>query len=92
MVDDLLGLHALPLDAVLTASMILAIGVLNYLGPTKTGTVAMVVALATVALTLVIGIACLPHLSAMKVQSPFHNGIWHSWVGFTEIVLALSGV
>src|SRR4051794_23115807 len=55
-----LGLHALPLDAVLTASMILGIGVLNYLGPTKTGTVAMVVALATVALTLVIGIACLP--------------------------------
>ena len=35
---------------------ILAIGGLNYFGPTKTGTIAMFVALATVALTLVIGV------------------------------------
>jgi len=82
----------LPVDAVLTAAMILGIGVLNYMGPAKTGTVAMVIALATVALTLVIGLACLPHLGSMKVESPFRHGVWHSWVGFTEIVLALSGV
>jgi amino acid transporter len=82
----------LHVDAILTALTILAIGGLNYLGPTKTGTIAMVVALATVALTLVIGIACLPHLHAMRVTSPFANGWARSWVGFTEIVLALSGV
>ncbi len=97
-VQQVLGFHGkirfigLPLDAVLTAAMILGIGALNYLGPAKTGTVAMVVALATIALTLVIGIACLPHLPAMRVESPFRHGVWHSWVGFTEIVLALSGV
>src|SRR5947209_4649519 len=67
-----LGFHesrflGLPLDAMLTAVTILAIGGLNYFGPTKTGTVAMVVALLTVALTLVIGVACLPHLGAMRV-------------------------
>src|SRR5206468_5905667 len=38
-----------PVDAALAALTILAIGGLNYLGPTKTGTIAMVVALATVA-------------------------------------------
>ena len=84
----------IPLDALAAALMILAIGALNYLGPTKTGSVAMVVALATVVLTLVIGLACLPHLGeAFKlVESPFKNGAKQSWIGFTEIVLALSGV
>ncbi len=82
----------LHVDAILTAFTILAIGGLNYLGPTKTGTIAMIVALATVALTLVIGIACMPHLQQMRVESPFANGWAKSWVGFTEIVLALSGV
>ena len=82
----------LPLDAILTALTILAIGGLNYFGPSKTGTIAMVVALATVALTLVIGIYSLPHLKNMQVTSPFDKGIGRSWIGFTEIVLALSGV
>jgi amino acid transporter/nucleotide-binding universal stress UspA family protein len=92
-----LGLHeatflSIRLDAALTALTILAIGGLNVFGPTKTGTAAMLIALATVALTLVIGVACLPHLGAVRLDSPFAHGVWNSWVGFTEIVLALSGV
>lgn len=86
----ILGL--VPIDAALAALLILAIGVLNFLGPTKTGTLAMVVALATVGFTLVIAVACVPHLHAMEVESPFARGYLHSWVGFTEIILALSGV
>ena len=82
----------LPVDALATAVTILAIGGLNFFGPTKTGTAAMLIALATVVLTLVIGLYCLPHLGAVHVESPFRRGVWHSWVGFTEIVLALSGV
>jgi nucleotide-binding universal stress UspA family protein len=82
----------LGLDALLTALTILAIGALNLFGPTKTGTVAMVVALATVALTLVVGVVSLPHLGSVRVESPFKHGLLNSWVGFTEIVLALSGV
>src|SRR4051812_26169196 len=82
----------LPLDALLTTLTILAIGGFNYFGPTKTGTAAMIVALATVALTLVIAVACVPHLGTMRVESPFARGHWNAWVGFTEIVLALSGV
>ncbi len=54
----------------------------------------MVVALATVVLTMVIGVACLPHLGEAfrQVESPFKHGVGRSWIGFTEIVLALSGV
>ncbi|WP_435011340.1 universal stress protein [Tundrisphaera lichenicola] len=84
----------IPLDALAATLTILAIGWLNYFGPTKTGTIAMFVALATVVLTLVIGVACLPHLGEAfaRVESPFKHGVARSWIGFTEIVLALSGV
>lgn len=90
-----------PLEAVLAALTILLIGTLNYLGPTGTGSIAMVIAIMTVMLTSLIGARILGHtvgivpvsgLASMHVTSPFNNGIWHSWVGFTEIVLALSGV
>ena len=38
--------------------------------------------------------ACLPHLGEAfrQVESPFKHGVGRSWIGFTEIVLALSGV
>ena len=89
-----LGAKGYPLAPILTALTILAIGALNFFGPTKTGSIAMVIALTTVVLTLVVGIACLPYLGTafQKVEPPFGKGVWHSWVGFTEIVLALSGV
>src|SRR4051794_9660445 len=47
--------RGIPLDALAATMTILGIGGLNYFGPTKTGAIAMVVALATVALTLAIG-------------------------------------
>ena len=83
-----------PLDALAATVTILLIGGLNYFGPTKTGALAMVVALATVVLTMVIGFACIPHLGEAfrRVESPFTHGVGRSWIGFTEIVLALSGV
>jgi amino acid transporter len=87
-IDLPLGLN---LDAVLAALTILLIGGLNYFGPTKTGTIAMVVALATVALTLVIGLASVPYLGNADLAPP-SGSITQSWIGFTEIVLALSGV
>jgi amino acid transporter len=84
----------MPIDAIAAALTILAIGGLNFFGPTKMGTVAMIVAILTIIFTLVIGIYCLPHLGIAfkRVESPFSHGVWHSWIGFTEIVLALSGV
>ena len=89
-----LGASGIPLDVLAATATILAIGGLNYFGPTKTGAVAMVVALLTIVLTMVIGVACVPHLASAfsRVESPFSHGIGRSWIGFTEIVLALSGV
>ncbi len=89
-----IGDRGIPLDALAAAITILAIGGLNYFGPTKTGSIAMVVAILTVILTMVIGLACIPSLGKafQMVHSPFERGVWHSWIGFTEIVLALSGV
>jgi nucleotide-binding universal stress UspA family protein/L-asparagine transporter-like permease len=102
LLPGILGAKGYPLAPILAAVTILGIGGLNYFGPTKTGSIAMVVALTTVVLTMVIGIACLPHLGeAFKlVESPLKprggeslgGALGRSWVGFTEIVLALSGV
>jgi amino acid transporter/nucleotide-binding universal stress UspA family protein len=80
-----------PTDALLAAISILLIGGLNIFGPTKMGTLAIVIALATVVLTLVIGVASLPHLGSVRLEAPT-GGPWRTWIGFTEIVLALSGV
>jgi amino acid transporter len=95
-------LLGIPVDALAAALTILAIGGWNYFGPTKTGSIAMIVALATIILTMAIGVACLPYLGeAFKlVQSPLTprpgesmgGALGRSWIGFTEIVLALSGV
>ena len=88
-------LLGMPIDALAAAITILAIGGLNVFGPTKMGSVAMVIAVLTIVLTMVVGLYCLPHLGVAftKVESPFKGrDPWQSWIGFTEIVLALSGV
>jgi amino acid transporter/nucleotide-binding universal stress UspA family protein len=92
----------MPFEAFMAAFTILGIGLLNALGPTKTGSIAMLIAIATVVLTTCIGlsifgewagIVTVPAAAAgFHVASPFQGSIWESWVGFTEIVLALSGV
>lgn len=91
----------MPLEAVMAAFTILAIGLLNALGPTKTGSLAMLVAVGTVVLTTWIGFSIFGQWAGLvtvtgvdhfKVASPFQGTMWESWVGFTEIVLALSGV
>ncbi len=88
---DLLGFR-IGLDAALAAVTIVAVGGLNYFGPTKTGTIAMFIAVGTVVLTLVIALFSLPHLGSARFAPPLARGPWESWRGFIEIVLALSGV
>ncbi len=96
-IGKMIGIHSipwigLPVDAAAGAVAIGAIGVLNYFGPTKAGTIAMVIAIATAVLTLIIGVACLPYLTPEHVRLDNPGSIRESWIGFTEIVLALSGV
>jgi amino acid transporter len=70
---------------------LIAIGAVNYLGPKKSGALALVVALATVALTLVIGIWAVPSLGKAHVSHPDGSPL-HWWVQFTSLILAISGV
>jgi amino acid transporter len=70
---------------------LIAIGAVNYLGPKKSGTLALVVALATVVLTLVIAICAVPSLGNAHVEHPEGSPL-HWWVQFTSLILAISGV
>src|SRR3989440_9243473 len=75
------------------AAAILAIGLLNLLGPKQTGGLAFLVSIPTVIVVIVLGLFCLPHLgNAFGHLQPLHGGFGQNWFAFVGIVLALSGV
>ena len=75
------------------AAAILAIGLLNLLGPKQTGGLAFLVSIPTVIVVITLGLFALPHLSeAFGHLQPLHGGFGQNWFAFVGIVLALSGV
>jgi len=85
------------IDLMCTLVAIGLIGGLNWFGPRGMGRIALVIALVTVVLTMIIGIFSLPHLHHMKIDFPVREryslAAWgDAWVAFTEVVLALSGI
>src|SRR6266699_3812543 len=75
------------------AAAILAIGLLNLLGPKQTGSLAFLVSIPTVIVVIVLGLFCLPHISeAFGHLQPLHGTVGQNWFAFVGIVLALSGV
>ena len=75
------------------AGAILAIGLLNLLGPKHTGGLAFLISVPTLIVVITLGLFSLPHLgSAIGHLQPLHGGFWQNWGGFVGIVLALSGV
>src|SRR6059058_15371 len=75
------------------AAAILAIGLLNLLGPKQTGGLAFLVSVPTVIVVITLGLFCLPHMSeAFGHLQPLHGGFGQNWFAFVGIVLALSGV
>ena len=73
------------------------IGAVNWFGPRGMGRMALGIALATAALTLVVAVCSIPSLHHARVEFPVREryslAAWgDAWVGFTEIVLALSGI
>lgn len=70
---------------------ILGIGAMNFLGPMKAGSFALVAAIVTVLCTAVIGVSSIPFLSDAVVTPPT-GGIDNWWVQFTALILAISGV
>ena len=75
------------------AAAILAIGLLNLLGPKHTGGLAFLISVPTAIVVVVLGLFSLPHMGqAIGHLQPLHGGFWQNWAGFVGIVLALSGV
>ena len=72
---------------------IVALGLINYIGPKRAGTFALVVAMATLVLTLILVVFAIPHIPAgfHAIQPPSGTG-GHKWSTLVNVVLALSGV
>ncbi|MEI6081455.1 MAG: amino acid permease [Verrucomicrobiota bacterium] len=75
------------------AAAIAIIGALNYFGPKHTGGAAVLVAVPTAIVVILLGLLAIPHLGEAVIQTqPLHGGFFHNWNAFVAIVLALSGV
>jgi len=70
---------------------ILMIGAINWIGPTKGGSIAVVIGVLASAAAGVLFLATLPHLPNVELTLP-RGGWTRNWSSFVGIVLALSGV
>ena len=72
---------------------IFIIGCINFLGPRHSGSIAILQAMVTVVVMILLAVACLPHLpvAVVNLQAP-HRDPLHWWGAFVGVVLALSGV
>jgi amino acid transporter/nucleotide-binding universal stress UspA family protein len=70
---------------------IIGVGAMNFFGPRKAGSFALIAAIVTVAFTGIIGLSSIPFL-AQATTTPPTGAISHWWVQFTALVLAISGV
>jgi amino acid transporter/nucleotide-binding universal stress UspA family protein len=72
---------------------IFVIGCVNFFGPKHSGSIAILQALATVVVVVILALACVPHLPAAVANlEPSHRDPLHWWGSFVGVVLALSGV
>jgi amino acid transporter/nucleotide-binding universal stress UspA family protein len=72
---------------------IFVVGVINYIGPKKAGTIALFITVATLGLTFILAAFSIKHLPAgwSAVHKPFEP-LSIQWSHFVGVVLALSGV
>ncbi len=67
------------------------IGLINIVGPTKSGNIASVIAVLTVFLLVALSVAVLPHIRDIQVTVP-EGSFFSNWTKFVGIILALSGI
>jgi len=72
-------------------SAIFLIGTLNFFGPKHTGSIAIWLALPVFVVVVALIVGGAPHLKDFHPQVPT-GGVWHNWVAFVGMILALSGV
>lgn len=70
---------------------ILIVGILNWFGPSKGGSLAAIIALCASLVAGILFLSTLPHLPHVDLQWP-ENNLPKDWSIFVGIVLALSGV
>ncbi len=70
---------------------ILAIGAINWVGPTKGGSIAVVIGILASSAAGILFLFTLPHLPHVELTLPKGN-LFSNWNHFVGIVLALSGV
>ena len=70
---------------------LVVIGLINIVGPTKSGNIATVIAVSTVAALVILCVAVIPHIGGTEVSVP-KGPFFSNWTTFVGIVLALSGV
>src|SRR5205823_3962515 len=76
-----------------TIGAIMFIGMINYFGPKHSGNLALVIAILTVFIVVILGIISLPFLvqAARNIQPP-ESGFLNNWDDFVGIIVALSGI
>ncbi len=88
-----MGVDSAWLAKILAIVAILLLGVINYIGPKWAGTFALLVAMATLVLTLILVAFSIPHLSiGWHAIQPMEGTLDHKWSTLVAVVLALSGV
>ncbi len=70
---------------------IILIGAINWVGPSKGGSIAAFIAIAASVAAGILFISTLPHLPHVELTWP-EGGLSKNWASFVGIVLALSGV
>ncbi|MCX6922230.1 MAG: amino acid permease [Verrucomicrobia bacterium] len=70
---------------------IFMVGVINFFGPKHTGSIAIWLALPVFSVVVILIVGGVPHLKEFHPQAPT-GGLWHNWVAFVGMILALSGV
>lgn len=80
----------------LSIGLIVALGVVNWYGARSAGRLALGIALAALAASVLIALLSLPllpaGLAAITAGDPSIQGPWNRWEGFVRVVLALSGL
>jgi len=70
---------------------LVVVGLVNVVGPTKSGNIATVIAAFVVVALVALSIAVIPHVKDIQVSLP-QGPFFSNWTKFVGIVLALSGV
>ncbi|HYF14977.1 MAG TPA: universal stress protein [Phycisphaerales bacterium] len=90
------GVHSPAVIIAASIGTMVVLGVINWLGAKAAGRVALIIAVAAVITSAVIGALCIPLLPAGMATAtwtaPGVENAWDRWESLVRIVLALSGV